>query len=485
MATSLEPALLERERELAELDGLLAEARAGTGRLLLVEGVAGLGKTRLLREARRLADVSGMRVLAARATELERDFPFGVVRQLFEPPLAAADPGARAELFDGPAAAALHLFEPDPPSGPEGPNANRGDPSFATLHGLYWLAANLIEHGPALVAVDDAHWADHASVRFLSFVLPRLEDLPVLLVLALRPEEPGAADGLGVLRSDSVARRRSLAPLSAEAVAQLVQSTLGSDAQPVFCSTCHEVSGGNPFLLGELTAALEQDGVAGRASDAPLVRELGLEGVSRATLLRLARLEPAAARLARTLAVLGDGAESRHAAALSGLERQQLDEAAAALGRVGILEAAVPLRFVHPLVRNAIYSDVPAPERARAHRAAADLLAADRVAPERVALHLLATEPQRRLLRGRGSGGGGAPVAPARRAGVGGGLSPQSAARAAADGSAAGPAGATRHRRRTRRRWRCVRGPGLRPAWRSWRPIRTTSYVRPSSSPGC
>ena len=173
-----------------------------------------------------------------------------------------------------------------------------------------------------------------------------------------------------------------------------MQATLGSDAQPAFCSTCHEVSGGNPFLLGELTAALEHDGVAGRASDAPLVRELALEGVARATLLRLARLPPAAARLARAVAVLGDGADGRHIAALSGLGRHELDEAADALGRAGILEARLPLRFVHPLVRNAIYSDVPAAERDRAHRAAADLLAAEGVAPERVALHLLATEPQ-------------------------------------------------------------------------------------------
>ena len=153
-----------------------------------------------------------------------------------------------------------------------GRTGGSGDPSFATLHGLYWFVANLVESGPALVAVDDAHWADSASLGFLAFLLPRLEDLPVLLVLALRPEEPDAAAGLARLRSDPVGRRWSPAPLSAEAVAQLVQATLGSDAQPAFCSTCHEVSGGNPFLLGELTAALEHDGVAGRASDAPLVR---------------------------------------------------------------------------------------------------------------------------------------------------------------------------------------------------------------------
>ena len=169
MAISAEAALLERERELAELEELLAAARAGSGRLLLVEAAAGLGKTRLLREARRRADASGMRVLAARATELERDFPFGVVRQLFEPPLADADQVVRAGLFDGPAAAARPLLDPELSSEPEWADGGRGDPSFATLHGLYWFVANLVESGPALVAVDDAHWADSASLR-----LPRL-----------------------------------------------------------------------------------------------------------------------------------------------------------------------------------------------------------------------------------------------------------------------------------------------------------------------
>ena len=434
MAISAEAALLERERELAELEELLAAARAGSGRLLLVEAAAGLGKTRLLREARRRADLARMRVLTARATELERDFPFGVVRQLFEPPLADADQVVRAGLFDGPAAAARPLLEPELSSEPEWADGGSGDPSFATLHGLYWFVANLVESGPAVVAVDDAHWADSASLGFLAFLLPRLEDLPVLLLLALRPEEPDAAGGLARLRSDPVGRRWSLAPLSAEAVAQLVQATLGSDAQPAFCSTCHEVSGGNPFLLGELTAALEHDGVAGRASDAPLVRELGLEGVARATLLRLARLPPAAASLARAVAVLGDSADGRHVAALSGLGRLELDEAADALGRAGILEARLPLRFVHPLVRNAIYSDVPAGERDRAHRAAADLLAAEGVAPERVALHLLATEPQADPevveVLSKAAGGSLAPC----RAGVGRRLPSACAAGAAAGG---------------------------------------------------
>ena len=108
--------LLERERELAELDALAREACAGAGRLVVIEAAAGLGKTRLLQAARESGRTAGMRVLAARATELERDFPFALARQLFEPALAALDEPAREALLGGavgPARGALGIAQRD------------------------------------------------------------------------------------------------------------------------------------------------------------------------------------------------------------------------------------------------------------------------------------------------------------------------------------------------------------------------------------
>jgi hypothetical protein len=93
--------MLEREAELAALDAVLDAARGGEGRLVVVEGTAGIGKTRLLGAARELALADGLDVLAARGGELEGAFVFGIVRQLFEAPLAAATADARAELFAG------------------------------------------------------------------------------------------------------------------------------------------------------------------------------------------------------------------------------------------------------------------------------------------------------------------------------------------------------------------------------------------------
>jgi predicted kinase len=119
--------LLERDLEVARLRELVRAALAGEAHVVLVEGAAGIGKSRLLAEVRRDATTARMRVLAARGSELEREFPFGVVRQLFE--ASVADPERAARLFGGAAAAARPLFESL--TGAQ----EAGDASFASLPG--------------------------------------------------------------------------------------------------------------------------------------------------------------------------------------------------------------------------------------------------------------------------------------------------------------------------------------------------------------
>src|SRR5919201_1615380 len=98
------PQLLGREADLAAIAEIVAAVSAGTGSVLVIEGPAGIGKTSLVAEARRLARASGLHVLGARGGELEHDFAFGVVRQLFEPALNAAGDAERAEWLSGAAA---------------------------------------------------------------------------------------------------------------------------------------------------------------------------------------------------------------------------------------------------------------------------------------------------------------------------------------------------------------------------------------------
>src|SRR5215203_5524078 len=101
MSARTKPVLLEREAELDELQTALQDARRGAGRLVVVEGAAGIGKTRLLESARETAVRTGIGTLSARGTELERDFPFALVRQLFEPVVHRASAAERHELLDG------------------------------------------------------------------------------------------------------------------------------------------------------------------------------------------------------------------------------------------------------------------------------------------------------------------------------------------------------------------------------------------------
>lgn len=238
--------LLERDAELAAVEGLISAASRG-GRLLAIEGPAGIGKSSLMAETRARGQQAGMRVLGARGSELERAFSYGVVRQLFEPFLARLRAEERAELFAGAATLATPLF--DPAQLAAEPAA---DVSLATLHGLYWLTANVATHQPLLLAVDDLHWCDLSSLRWLTYLLPRMEGLGLLVVVGLRPAEPGEDPALlSQIVSDPLATVVRPAPLSAEAATRLVRESLAPDADDAFCAAFHEQTGGNPLLLRE------------------------------------------------------------------------------------------------------------------------------------------------------------------------------------------------------------------------------------------
>jgi DNA-binding CsgD family transcriptional regulator len=386
-------ALLERHEELAQIESALAEARNGHGRFVVIEGPAGIGKTALLGAARTAAANSGMRVLRSRGTELERDFAFGVVRQLFEPALAGMSETERAALLQagsGPAAGLLGLLGA-PAS--DGPLPSEVDPSLAILHGLYWMCANLAAAGPLCVVVDDAHWADASSVRYLAFLLTRLDELNVALVVATRPREAGSdPELLATVTGDPSAEVIRLRPLTGPAVAELVESGLGEVPDPVFVATCLLATRGLPFLVHELVEALSEGRIAPTAAAARHVERIGARTVGRSICLRLRRLPQHAARLARALAVLEQG-ELLQASRLAGLEEADAAEAAELLANAGILEAGRPLTFIHPIVRSGIYSELTSGERSQGHRRAACLLAEQPGTNERVAKHLMLSEP--------------------------------------------------------------------------------------------
>ena len=406
--------LIERDGELATLSELLEAARSGAGGLAMLEAAAGQGKTALLRALRDQSAELGLKFLVGTGSPLERDFPFGLVRQLFEAEVRGSAPDRRQRLFAGASGMAMGVFDSAPDPG------EATDVSHAQLNGLFWFTVNLSEEQPLLIVVDDAHWADAPSLRFLDVLARRLEDLPIAVAVAARPAEPDAEqdllDALSLAPDTQVLRPASL---SREAVHAVLSQSLGHKVHATFSGACAELTGGNALFVRELARTLKAEGFSGADHEVAAVRETVPPSVARSVVGRLRHLTPAALSLVRAASVLGDRAELRQLATLAHLDGE-VAAAHAEAAAAGLLDAERP-RFVHPLVAEAVRSDMSIVERGELHRRAAELLARDGADSDAVAGHLMATDPTgepevaRRLAAvGRRALAGGAPDVAAR-----------------------------------------------------------------------
>jgi DNA-binding CsgD family transcriptional regulator len=378
--------LLDRKGETGLLDRVVRGAASDGGTTALIEGPAGMGKSRLLAVACEMGEAAGYRVLAARAGELERDFAFGVVRQAFDAILT--DPENRDRLLSGSARPAARVFEP--PAQLEGSSE-----SYGILHGLFWLTANLASVRPLLLAIDDLHWCDLASLRFVAFLQRRLEGLPILVVATSRPgPSPANSALIAEISLDPATVAVRPGPLSREAVEELIRLRLGASPTAGFLGECHWTTAGNPLLVVELLKFLAEKGVRPDENGIAIVKEVGGRAVSRSVSVTLARLPTRAASVARMIAVLGEGAALPVIATLAGVEEEVVAEAVTGLVRAEILSPEPPFVFVHPLVRDAVYLEIPAAERALWHDRAATALLGRGAPEEEVAKHLLLTPPR-------------------------------------------------------------------------------------------
>ncbi|MGE5136303.1 MAG: helix-turn-helix transcriptional regulator [Gemmatimonadota bacterium] len=385
--------LWERESEVSALGDAVDAAASGAGQLVLVEGPAGIGKSRLLAVARSLATGRDVPVLAARGMELEREVPFGLARQLFVPSLLRASATERASLLAGPARLAEPLLDGMPADAQVGEGQ-----AGALIEGLHWLAANLAQGRgggslPACLAivVDDAQWADRPSLRLLAQLAGHAGEAGFCVVAAVRtgePEEP--RDLLGRLRAQPGCVRLHPAVLTEAAVSGLIRAHHFPGAAGEFCQACAHASGGNPFLLEELLAVLRAGAVAPTAGAARRVSQLLPESVMDAVVVNLARLPDTAARLASAVAVLGQ-APVTLAAELAGLDVAEAERVADLLAAAQLLIPGEPLTFVHPLIGSAVLADLGPFRRARTHRRAAALLHRDGADAASVASHLIET----------------------------------------------------------------------------------------------
>jgi DNA-binding CsgD family transcriptional regulator len=377
--------LLERDSALRAIQRTLDGAQEGAGQALLIEGHAGMGKTRLHEAALDGARERGMRVLRAAGAELERSIAFGVAARLLSAQLGDLPAARRDALLTGAPEAVRALSGRG--EAPQPPDAGS---DLALAHGIFTLLATADETRPALIAIDDLHWCDVPSLEFVLYVLHRLEELPIAMLLARRVGlGEQASETLDVIAAHPRVGLEKLSPLGAEAVGDLVRQALGSRASVGLVKACQEATAGNPFYLHELLLALREEHDLSSDELAQHARALAPDAVTRIVRVRVGRLGTAAAALARAVAILGDDVPLRHAAHLAGLPVQAASVAAEALAAVEVLLAREPLRFVHPLVRHAVANDIPAFEQAGRHLDAARLLYAEGAHPEQVAAHLL------------------------------------------------------------------------------------------------
>ena len=376
------PRLRGRAAEIGTLGEALDRVASGRSAVVLIEGEAGIGKSRLLDEVLEGARSRGMQVTAGRAEELERTRPFGLVGGAFGCVRSSPDP-RRAAI------AALLASEGPGERGPITVTSDQGL-RFRVVDAFADLAEELALSGPLVIGLDDLQWADPSSLLTLATVGRRLAYLPVALVGCFRPSPRVAElDRLAGVLEDSGARHLTVRPLAAEAVAGLVAETVAAEPGPGLLA---RISGaaGNPLFVTELVGALVQEGAIETAGERAEAAELTLPPTLRLTILRrLSFLSEDTLRELRVASILGSGFSLADLATVTGRPAVQLSVVLAEAIRARVLEDdGAVLRFRHDLIRESIYADLPAGVLRDLHREAGQRLARSGAPALQVAEHL-------------------------------------------------------------------------------------------------
>ena len=367
--------LIERDGALAAIDAALAAVAGGQGAAILIEGDPGLGKTELLARGTASAQALGIAVRAARGGELEQSLGWGITRELLAGPARAL-----VDRLPPVCAAALGI----------GGGTEQQDP-VAVAHGLSELCSELSAERPLALIIDDAHWADPLSVRWLAYLAPRVHELAVAVIISARPQDPRQPIELTTLAAQDGISVQRLSPLSGAGVARLVRRAI-PEADDGLCAEFHRATGGNAFLLAELVRQL-------RGGQQPpviaAVAGVEIDRIDRMVARRLTAVGPDAERLARGMAVFGTRAALADVAAVVELDTAQGLRGADALRAGGVIADATEggVTFVHPLVRTAVQRLIAPGERSLLHLRAARQLALRDEPIDGVGAHLLAVEP--------------------------------------------------------------------------------------------
>src|SRR2546422_7226524 len=380
-----EAVFVGRHRELVELRTGLEDAGAGRGRFFLVVGEAGIGKTRLVEELAREAAARGHLVLWGRCWESEGAPPYWPWIQVIRAYLRTARRGAPPRVRGGAAAAYLAQLvrelggaqSPGPSVPPQSEHAR-----FYLFDAVATFLQSRRDHTPLVLIFDDLQWADTPSLLLLQFLVHELRDTAILVVATYREMEarqnPHVADILGALARDG--RHLPLRGFGEEEVALFIEGKTGRSASAALVRAVHHETEGNPFFVDEIVHLLVSEGTL-EPRDTSIPPRLPVpEGVREAIRRRLAPL-PAPCRDALTLAsVVGREFGLGALQAACGLGADALLEVLRpALGREVLVRdprTAGRYRFAHALIRETIYEELDAAERARLHGRIGEVLEA-------------------------------------------------------------------------------------------------------------
>ncbi|MEU9986590.1 AAA family ATPase [Streptomyces sp. NPDC048045] len=394
--------LWERDAEIATVTqalDVLCSDQSSAGSLLVFRGEAGLGKTALLVETRRIAERRGCTVWSARGGETLRSVPFNVVRQLLQPALVSLLPEeAREYLGDWYDIAGPALGIVDPGEG-------SADPQYV-CDGLVAAVRRLARREwPLVLLVDDAHWADQETLRWLAAFAERLDDLSVLVVVARRP---GDVSGDSARHLDAVAAAagrpvNNLNALTPEAAAGITRATVGRHADDPFCREVWAVTGGNPYDTVELLAKVQDSEVEPVEARAGELRALNRSARGGGLVDRLKGLGIEATRFAWAAAILGTGISVDLVARLASMDTDIAERCADLLRTARILTEPDPaagaetddgeLEFVHPLIATAVYNSIPPGVCTAMHGVAAQILTETGHGAAAASRHLLKVHP--------------------------------------------------------------------------------------------
>jgi DNA-binding SARP family transcriptional activator/tetratricopeptide (TPR) repeat protein len=375
-ARAEEAPMVGRDFEFGCLNDALAEMLDAGGRVILVRGEAGIGKSRLLREFVGQATTSGARILVGRCHETEQILPLHAWIDALRGDGIVLDAGVRDRLG---AAASAQLVRVFPELGQSGDQPVTAPDQYALLFdALAQLIVELTSEQPTVFILEDLHWSDGLSARFLAFLGRRIHRLPILVVGSMRPEElvdvPVLAQSLKELRADRRLDEISLGALSQADSIALIQALLPSDRRGQSANAARDIwaaSEGNPFIIVESVRSLHYDRPAIRQHELSLTRTVVRDFVA----ARLERLTDLPRRLVPVAAAIGRDFTFALLARAGQISEMDAAVAVEQLVRRHILTAdGERVDFCHDWIRRVAYEQLMPQQRQMLHAAVGEAI---------------------------------------------------------------------------------------------------------------